>query len=103
MIEMLAHAWSKDIGGRSLDAILSKNVLEKNPTVVKTNKNLAKLLKNVNKAKETLSANKETKLVVESILEGGDDLRMTVTREDFEKTWEHLTNLFTDPIDEVLA
>ena len=100
---MLAHAWSKDIGGRSLDAILSKNVLDKNPTVVKTNKNLAKLLKNVNKAKETLSANKETKLVVESILEGGDDLRMTVTREDFEKTWEHLTNLFTDPIDEVLA
>jgi molecular chaperone DnaK (HSP70) len=64
-IEILAHSWDEEIGGRTFDAVLARHILDQFPTAKRNDKNLARLMKNVNKAKQTLSANKEANFVVE--------------------------------------
>ena len=101
-IEILAHAWDSTLGGRNLDAALVQYMLSQNSKIQRTPRAYAKLIKQARKTKETLSANRETSFVIESLLEGGDDFKLKLTREDFEAAWEHLVPQLTAPIQSVL-
>lgn len=60
-----------------------------------------KLLKASNRYKEILSANKETHIYIEGLIDG-EDYSTTILRSTFESLFENNLNVLLEPIDYVL-
>jgi len=86
-VEILGVAWSK-VGGTAMDAKLTEyfaDVFDKkyNKKIRENRKAISKLRKDSEKIKTVLSANKETVLVIESLMDD-IDFKCKINREEFE-------------------
>lgn len=107
---VLADAWEENVNGYLFDINLAKwlaDNFDNQPSRKGKNKArdspsaMAKILKEANKAKEVLSANKETSVYIESLIDDVD-LKATIQRSQFEELNQAEFQLLTAPIQKVL-
>lgn len=107
---VLAEAWEEDVNGYLFDLNLARWLAERfdeqpnrkgKSKAIDSPSALAKLLKEANKAKEVLSANKETSIYVEALLDD-QDFKHIVKRQVFEDINKAQFELLTAPIQKVL-
>eukprot|EP00166_Cyanidium_caldarium_P005865 ctg_747.g401 len=109
-VEVLAHAWNAQMGGRVIDQRVADGLLaaagQQLAVDTRTWRNdsrlMARLLREAQRAKEVLSANVDTVVHLDSVLNSDRDVRVTLTRAQLEAAARDVFDAIQAPIREVL-
>ncbi|CAD8142674.1 unnamed protein product [Paramecium pentaurelia] len=109
-LKVLADYSIPNAGGQSLDLLLANHFAKEfdnqpsrkgKKSIFTNSKAMNKLLKAANKYKEILSANKETQVYLEGLIDG-EDYTTSIQRSTFETLFENRLQQLIDPINYVL-
>ncbi|CAK65920.1 unnamed protein product (macronuclear) [Paramecium tetraurelia] len=109
-LKVLADYSISNAGGQSLDLLLANHFAREfdnqpsrkgKKSIFTNSKAMNKLLKASNKYKEILSANKETQVYLEGLIDG-EDYTTSIQRSTFESLFEDRLQQLTEPINYVL-
>ncbi|CAK73410.1 unnamed protein product (macronuclear) [Paramecium tetraurelia] len=109
-LRVLADYSIPNAGGQSLDLLLANHFAREfdnqpsrkgKKSIFTNSKAMNKLLKAANKYKEILSANKETQVYLEGLIDG-EDYTTSIQRSTFESLFENKLQQLTEPINYVL-
>ena len=109
-VEVLAHAWNAQVGGRVIDQRVADGLLaaagQQLAVDTHTWRNdtrlMARLLREAQRAKEVLSVNTDTVVHLDSVLNSDRDVRVTLTRAQLEAAARDVFDAIQAPIREVL-
>eukprot|EP01087_Luapelamoeba_hula_P008852 TRINITY_DN2246_c0_g1_i3.p1 TRINITY_DN2246_c0_g1~~TRINITY_DN2246_c0_g1_i3.p1 ORF type:complete len:996 (-),score=275.07 TRINITY_DN2246_c0_g1_i3:47-2653(-) len=108
-LKVLSVGWDKDLGGRTFTRRLAERMADEamsqmkakglTPVDIRGNvRAMARMVAASEKAKLVLSANQETSIYVESLIDESFDFRATVTREQFESWCSDLLERVAAPL-----
>lgn len=101
-VEVLAHAWDEGVGGRTFDALLAEELMDRfkeqfGEDPRENSRTVAKFVKEANIAKKILSASKNTPLVMTNAHKG-KDFSIVVERDWVEAIVRKFADRLSEPV-----